>query len=67
MKLEYDIVTAGDSSIENLSAAIAAKVTRKIAHGWIPTGGVSILSVRTINGEPFYEGCQALERNIPSP
>lgn len=62
--VEYQVVTSGDLSIEGVASKLTERVTRLVDVGWEPTGGVSLVSVQSINGKPFYEASQAVIRRI---
>lgn len=63
-KIEYQAVTSGELSIERAATTLTERVSRLLDQGWEPTGGVSLVSVQTINGKPFYEASQAVVRSI---
>ncbi len=63
MKLcEYEIVTSGELSLEKSTSTLKERVNRLLYAGWEPSGGISVISVKQISGEPFYESSQALKR-----
>lgn len=63
-KIDYQVVTSGALSIERAAATLTEHVSRLLEQGWEPTGGVSLVSVQTINSKPFYEAAQAVVRRI---
>jgi hypothetical protein len=63
-KMDYQVVTSGDLSMERAASALADRIGRLIDQGWEPTGGVALVSVQSINDKPYYEVMQAVIRRI---
>ena len=42
-KMDYQVVTSGDLSMERAASALADRIGRLIDQGWEPTGGVALM------------------------